>query len=469
MNWRSMRARATIGFVAAFALLLLVTGAGLLSFAHVTERERVRTLLSATADELNVELGDRTFSMRQRQDLVTSDSAELHVVALVYDEAGRVIAHSGKSIPSLAPSNQWITKSVPHGKGHITVAFSWDPTARVLGRLAWSLFAGALVVLVASAIGAWALVGRVLSPIDRLAEAARTAPVENARLQAPSEDAEVQRLVSTLNDFLLRLRESNRAKDRFYAAASHELRTPLQGLAGFLEIGLARPRERDELVEILREAQDQSQRLVKLTQDLLSLNQLENNSVGASMEQTEIDVADVVERALGPLEPVRRARGLKLELDLPSGQEAEISAPWSHMEMLVRNLIENAHKYAPDGGRIRVRWQGDALSVWNTVAWDRAGGRAPEKKLERLFEPFYRLDASREGQVTGNGLGLAICHAICESNGWPITLCATNSGESEPGLEARIEFARAQPLAAPPARAEPRTEGHPLLLESPAS
>ncbi len=467
-----MRARATMGFVTVFALLLLVTGAGLLSFARYAEQDRVSTLLSAKADELDAELSDSTLSAHERQDMVSADNAELHaheLVALVYDEQGRLIAHSGKTIPVLGQDSHWMSKAVPHGKGRIVVAFPWDSTARFLGRLAWSLLAGALVVLVASAVGAWALVGRVLSPIDRLAEAARTAPVENARLQAPSEDAEVQRLVGTLNDFLVRLRESNRAKDRFYAAASHELRTPLQGLAGFLEIGLARPRERDELVEILREAQDQSQRLVKLTQDLLALNQLENNSVGASMEQAEIDVADVVERALGPLDPVRLARNLRLELDLPNGAEAEIMAPWSHVEMLVRNLVENAHKYAPDGGHIRVRWQNNALGVWNTVTWNRADGRLTEKKLDRLFEPFYRLDASREGQVTGNGLGLAICHAICESNGWPITLRTSSNGEDEPGLEARIEFAPPTPIIAP-VRAESRADsGHPLLLEESTS
>ncbi|RYG54664.1 HAMP domain-containing histidine kinase, partial [bacterium] len=293
-------------------------------------------------------------------------------------------------------------------------------------------------VLIATAIGAWVLVGRVLSPIDRLAETARLAPVETAQLQAPSEDVEVERLVGTLNGFIARLRESNRAKERFYAAASHELRTPLQGLAGFLEIGLARPRERDELVEILREAQDQSRRLVKLTSDLLSLNQLENSPVTHSIEQTEMDVADVVERALGPLEATREARHIELKLDLPSGSEAEIIAPWSHIEMLVRNLIENAHKYAPDGGHIEVEWTNGTLRVWNTVAWDVTDREHAEAGIDRLFEPFYRLDASREGQVTGNGLGLAICHAICASNGWTIELHTTHGQEA--GMEARVKF-----------------------------
>jgi len=458
MNWRSMRARATMGFVAAFALLLLVTGTGLLAFAYYEERARVRTRLSANASSLADELNDESRSGISVQKIVADDEKELHLqklVSLVYDERNRLLACSSRQVPSLDSS--WITYSHQSGKWHIVVATKWDGAAHELSRLAWSLLAGALVVLIAAAIGAWALVGRVLSPVERLAEAARTAPVENARLEAPSEDIEIKRLVGTLNGFLERLRASNRAKDRFYAAASHELRTPLQGLAGFLEIGLARPRERDELVEILREAQGQSQRLVKLTQDLLSLNQLEHSPASSALEREPIDVADVVERALLPLEPTRRARHLTLELDLPSGAEAEIVAPWSHVEMLVRNLVENAHKYAPDCGLIRIQWQDQTLRVWNTVAWKPSEKLHTERKLHRLFEPFFRLDASREGQVTGNGLGLAICHAICQSNGWPITLQATP--EPQAGLEARIEFADSQ---TPLSRSEAEARALPL-------
>lgn len=438
-----MRARVTAGFVLVFTVLLLVTGVSLLLLAHYGERERVSTLLKATIYELKTGLGNHQIDARQPRRLMQLDAAQFRaagLLLLVYDESGRLVAWSSKRPPTFTEEEGWMKASLPSGERTVVVAAPWQQSARELSRLAWSLLTITSIVLIATAIGAWALVGRVLSPIDQLAETARVAPVETARLQAPSEDAEVERLVGTLNGFIARLRDSNRSKDRFYAAASHELRTPLQGLAGFLEIGLARPRERDELVEILREAQDQSQRLVKLTSDLLALNQLESFSEKPSIEQTEIDVADVVERALRPLEASREARHVGLELELPSGSEAEIMAPWSHVEMLVRNLIENAHKYAPDGGQIEVSWAQETLRVWNTVGWNAADReRAEAKGLSRLFEPFYRLDASREGQVTGNGLGLAICHAICESNGWNIQLNATHGNND--GMEARVEFA----------------------------
>lgn len=446
INVHSMRARVTAGFVLVFSLLLLVTGASLLLLAHYGQQERVNTLLKATIHELQTGLNNHQIDARQPKRLMQLDAAQFRaagLLLLVYDEKGRLVAWSSRTPPTMDEEHGWMKASLQSGQRTIVVAAPWQPSARELERLAWSLFTITSIVLVATAVGAWIMVGRVLSPIDRLAETARLAPVETARLQAPSQDVEVERLVGTLNGFLARLRESNRAKERFYAAASHELRTPLQGLAGFLEIGLARPRERDELVEIVREAQDQSQRLVKLTSDLLALNQLENSSPVHSTEQSEIDVADVIERALRPLEATRTARRLELVLELPNGSEAEIVASWSHVEMLVRNLIENAHKYAPDGGHIEVSWTDGTLRAWNTVGWKREDREHAEAGLNRLFEPFYRLDASREGQVTGNGLGLAICHAICESNGWDIQLQATHGQEA--GMEARVVFAA--PLA----------------------
>ena len=126
--------------------------------------------------------------------------------------------------------------------------------------------------------------------------------------------------------------------------------------------------------------------------------------------------------------------------------------------MLVRNLIENAHKYSPDGGRVEVQWDAGTLRVWNTVGWNASDEKqVKDKGLNRLFEPFYRLDASREGQVTGNGLGLAICHAICQANDWPIELRATR--DLQPGMEARVGFIHPKPVR----------EVHPELLEESVS
>ncbi len=443
-----MRARMTVGFVTAVAVLLGVTGAGLLVFAEATNRAHTRESLDSTALELRHELEAGRVSVWRPDQLLEGDVAGFrasHLALAIYDERGRFLLGSNADVTgTFGP--QWATLTVVEKPRRLVLARSLERSHREWRTLATSLLFLGLIVLAASALGAWILVGRVLSPIDRLAEVARRAPVETARLQSPSRDAELQKLVGTLNDFLARLRENNRQKERFYAAASHELRTPLQGLAGFLEIGLSRPRSHAELIEILNEAQGQSQRLVKLTADLLALSSLEN-SAQPVLERAEVDVADVIERALQPLETLRREKNLRLEVDFSdSVADAEILASWSHVEMLVRNLVENAHKYAPDGATISIHCHRNVLSVANPIGWTSNEKRAlaHEQKsaaheFEPLFEPFFRLETAREGKIGGNGLGLAICRAICDASGWTIELRPTQIG-AQTALEARVNF-----------------------------
>jgi signal transduction histidine kinase len=288
-----------------------------------------------------------------------------------------------------------------------------EQAALKLGLLFLSLFAVAAI-----AGGAWLLVGQTLSPIRRLAAQAGTASVENlhVRLQPPSRDAEVIDLVDTLNGLLERLDETAAAKGRFYAAASHELRTPLQALSGHLEVALSRERSAQEYETFLQEASRQAGRLTSLMRDLLLLHQLD--SARPQRRKEPVDLAEVCDSALAQLAPLIDARGLRLQADLASG--VEILATPTHAEILVRNLVENATKYASEGGAVTVCLSsitaGVRLEVFNECP------PVPEWNPEKLFEPFYRPDAARNTRTGGNGLGLAICRSIATANGWTVTL-----------------------------------------------
>ena len=212
------------------------------------------------------------------------------------------------------------------------------------------LLMGGLVVLAVGG-GAWILVGLTLSPIRKLARQAASASAENlsVRLEPPSNDAEVVDLVDTLNDFLARIAQTAESKGRFYAAASHELRTPLQALSGHLELALSRERPAEEYKLALEEAKKQSGRLKSLVQSLLLLHQLENN---ADRERDEVNVASVCRATLLQLQPIISARGLSVDFNVSN--QATVSAISNHAEILVRNLLENAAKYATEGKRISV-------------------------------------------------------------------------------------------------------------------
>jgi signal transduction histidine kinase len=306
----------------------------------------------------------------------------------------------------------------PKGRPRILVIFqSWwavmhEQAALKLGLLLLSLFAVAAV-----AGGVWLLVGRTLSPIHRLAVQASAASVENlqVRLKAPSRDAEVVDLVDTLNGLLSRLAETAAVKGRFYAAASHELRTPLQALSGHLEVALSRERSAEEYETFLQEAHRQTGRLTSLVKDLLLLHQLDS---APPRPQEPVDLAEVCDGVLSHLVPLIDARELRLKANLSPG--VVILAAPTHAEILIRNLVENAAKYAATGGEVTVSLTAcdpeTRLEVFNECP------PVPGWNPEKLFEPFYRPDTARNTRTGGNGLGLAICRAIATANGWTVRL-----------------------------------------------
>ena len=204
------------------------------------------------------------------------------------------------------------------------------------------------------------------------------------------------------------------SRERFYAAAAHELRTPLQALSGHLEVALSRSRGAEEYRAALGEGHAQTERLTVLVQDLLLLNHLDAQS--ARPAAVRLDLADLCESELRTLRVLAEKRALKIELDLP--ERCEINAPWNHVTMLLRNLLENAVKYATSGGNVRVQLKNATLTICNDCVFDNA------LEPEKLFEPFYRPDTSRTSATGGNGLGLAICRSICQSNNWTIALRA---------------------------------------------
>lgn len=270
-----------------------------------------------------------------------------------------------------------------------------------------------------AAVGAWVLVGRTLRPIGDLADQADRASANalSAQLIAPSEDAEVRHLVATLNDFLDQLRADTRLREQFYAAAAHELRTPLAVISANIEVVLSRPRNTEEYQETLIELRGQFQRLKRLTEDLLTLNRLNLTEQGAE-ETEEVDLADICQRVLEL--QASRITEQQLVLITSFSEDAEIRAPLPHAFAVVRNIIENAVRYAPVGGKISVALtrapHGIELLVSNMLY------STSPVDCQQWLEPFYRADASRSSATGGNGLGLTISQRIAEVNGWSFAL-----------------------------------------------
>ncbi|HEY3782717.1 MAG TPA: histidine kinase dimerization/phospho-acceptor domain-containing protein [Fimbriimonadaceae bacterium] len=296
---------------------------------------------------------------------------------------------------------------------------------------------GGFVVL-AVGFGAWFVVGLTLSPIRKLAKQAASASTENlnVRLEAPSNDAEVVELVDTLNVFLQNMADTAESKGRFYAAASHELRTPLQALSGHLELALSRERPAEDYKQALEEAKKQSGRLKSLVQSLLLLHQLENNQL---REKDQINLTSACKSTLQHLQPTIAARDLKVEIDAP--EDFSVPSISNHAEILARNLLENAVKYATCGKKVKLTLR-NAADAQEMEVFDECEP-IPNWSSEKV-EAFYRPDSARNAKTGGNGLGLAICRAIAQANRWVLVV-----DEVEGGFLATVKFGSAATLPAP--------------------
>lgn len=427
--FNSMRARMTFAFVLLTTILMLSAGGGILAYLRYIALRSTETSLDLTVSRVQGELTENSTGHGFRDFLADNgDSLKMEGIALLLvDAQGHVLRSSQSFAPSWPHRSEdgWRIRTLPDGERTIIIGIYWRKAEAVWRREAILISLLGISVVIASGFGAWWLVGRTLSPIFSLSQQARLAAETDSlhlSLAVPSEDAEVVELVATLNALLKNLGENAEAKGRFYAAASHELRTPLQALSGHLEVALSRERSREEYKTATEEASRQTQRLTALIQGLLLLNQLDRPAPDTLPRET-VDPAEICQRLLRQLQPLIDQRQLSIEAHLASAGEV-LTIP-QHADMFLRNLLENALKYATVGGCVTLQFEGGdapSLKIFNTFA-----SQSP-LDTEALFEPFYRPDEARASNTGGNGLGLAICRAIAAANGWQIRLEQVESG-----------------------------------------
>lgn len=228
-----------------------------------------------------------------------------------------------------------------------------------------------------------------------------------------------------------RLAASIEGQQQFIANAAHELRAPVTTLLGELSFALRRERDADAYRDAISEALASTRRLKELTGDLLALARV----AAADLEREPVALADVARGAVRATRASAEERGVVLETDC-NGCIVEGHA--GDLERLVRNLVENAVRHSPRGGKVRVeaRQEGEHASLRVS---DEGPGVPPEVR-DRIFEPFFRLAADRADH-TGTGLGLAIGRSIARAHGGDLWL------DDSPG-ERGARFIARLPLSA---------------------
>jgi signal transduction histidine kinase len=278
--------------------------------------------------------------------------------------------------------------------------------------------AAMLFLLVFGLLGGWILAGRMLAPLTRITDAARTAGSGSLshRIGLPGRRDEFRDLSDAFDAMLDRLESHVAEQRRFAANASHELRTPLAISRTMLDVARTDAgRDRDELIDRLYAV---NQRAIDLTEALLLLSR-------GDVTRESVDLSLLAEEAAETLLPLAEQRGITLEV---TGAAAHTRGSAELLARLVTNLVQNAVVHnLPTGGAVTVRTGGDGgaavLRVENT------GRPLPPDLVPTLTEPFRRgTDRVRTDEHAGVGLGLAIVHSIVRAHAGHLTLLPRPDG-----------------------------------------
>lgn len=276
------------------------------------------------------------------------------------------------------------------------------------------------------AAGAAVLAGAVLffilrgmmKPLGRLTDAARAMAEGDFAVRVPPskstrEMAELSAAFNTMADELSAVEDSRR---EFVANVSHELRSPITAIRGYIEGMLDGTIPEDGREKYLSIVSDESRRLSHLIGELLSLSRLERDD--AALDLTDFDVCDLLEwvflRRTGDLE----SRAMDIDCDFDP-EPCHVHADMARIDQVLVNLIDNAIKFTPDGGKISLRVRA-ADGLCTVVVADNGVGIQPEDR-PRVFERFFTADRAHTSGK-GTGLGLSICQRILEMHGQKIRL-----------------------------------------------
>ena len=337
------------------------------------------------------------------------------------------------------------------GKVVLYVAAPLESNRQVLRTFTTGLLWTLPVLLVISALGGYYLSRRALRPVDQITAATRSISVSNlsARLPVPQSRDELQRLSETSNEMLARLESAVNEIKRFTADASHELRNPVSFIRTTAELALrnrqADPASRRAFEEIVAEC-GKAHGLLK---DMLTLARADTGHARLAFEP--VDLVELLRASSQKATLMAGERGHTLTIDFDAGSYATVLGDYASLHRLLWILLDNAAKYTPPPGTIRVKLAAAANQAVVTVEDNGIGISAAD--LPKIFDRFYRVDTSRS-QVEGAGLGLSIAMWIATVHG------ATISAESreEQGSAFRIAFPllpeEAEPAEARDARHE---------------
>ena len=468
----SIRVRLTLWY----AILL---GIPLAVFAIISYVAFSRALVSGTDRFIGEALGafTRELGAERRAGLGISDAMratvsevrfrELHI--LIIDSAGRVVARGDSALvgTSPAPDESTVLDAVRGSRSEpftirlrgtdgeqlvraqplLIDGHRYTLSGRYPLREAESMMAGVRrmflvaipLLILAAAVSGYFLADRSLKPVSSMAEHAAEISASNLHERLPVTGGdELVRLARVINDLLDRLETSFEQQRRFMADASHELRTPTAIVRTEADVTLSRPsRTSEEYRASIGIMQDAARRLTRIVDDLFLLARADAGHL--VVQQNAVYLEDVVDGAVRSVRHLADARGVSVQLG--ALVEAPLRGDADLLGRIVLNLLDNAIKHVPAAGTVTVAMERRNSDV--TVSVVDTGPGIPAEAVGRLFERFFRAEASRlrtdDGATGGAGLGLAIARRIAEAHGGRLDLVASRPGHTEFRLTLPVE------------------------------
>lgn len=351
------------------------------------------------------------------------------VLYVIHPEHFTAAQRAGERLPGA--SADWTVDERPHRGVEVGIALprigSTDQTIEALVALDLShhahfltsvrnaTWAGVVAAALAAALFGWFAAHRGLAPLRRVTETARRLSARQLAERLAIDDAplEVRDHVEAFNGMLARLEAAFQRLGDYSADIAHELRTPISNLMTQTQVALSRPRTITEYQDILASNLEEYERIARMVSDMLFLAKADQNTLAHASEP--VDLALEADALIDFYEALAEER----QVGIVRQGQASVQGDRLMLRRALSNLISNALRHTPDGGRITIRIDTAAAGIHLAVC--NVGDPIPADQIERIFERFHRGSAQRESRGEGAGLGLAITRSIVRAHGGKIT------------------------------------------------
>lgn len=318
-----------------------------------------------------------------------------------YQEVCEFKSETGESLMAVSIPLKYKDKPA----GFLRYVTSTEQVRAEVNRIILLGLAIGLLILALSGLFSLLLARSIIKPVEELTSAARqiAAGDYSGRTICSGTD-EIGQLVDSFNYMAGEIARSEQLKNEFISSISHELRTPLTSIKGWSETVLSGNLEdREETLLGLRYISEETDRLAELVEELLDFSRYQAGGTILSLEMVNLN--QLVQEVIRQFKPVAAEKGIKLELNLTRSR-AQLQGDYNRLKQVVLNLLINAFKFTPAGGKIIITTEVQAENIILEVR-DNGVGIAPED-LPRLTEKFYK----GQSRQPGSGLGLSICAEI---------------------------------------------------------